>query len=68
MGSQVLVGAERICGEVIRLAGELATFQMYESTQLLRPGDPVESDGAMLSVELGPGLLGHVFDGLQRPL
>jgi V/A-type H+-transporting ATPase subunit A len=68
MGSQIEVGSDRVMGEVIRLAGELATIQMYESTELLRPGDPVSSAGELLSVELGPGLLGGVFDGTQRPL
>ena len=68
MGSQVEVGPERVIGEVIRLAGDLATIQMYETTELLRPGDPVWSSGALLSAELGPGLLGRVLDGIQRPL
>jgi len=68
MGSQVEVGPERVIGEVIRLAEDLATIQMYETTELLRPGDPVWSSGALLSAELGPGLLGRVLDGIQRPL
>jgi V/A-type H+-transporting ATPase subunit A len=68
MGSQVEVGPERVIGEVIRLSDELATLQMYEGTELLRPGDPVRSAGNLLQVELGPGLLGQVFDGIQRPL
>ncbi|MBI3462212.1 MAG: V-type ATP synthase subunit A [Planctomycetes bacterium] len=68
MGSQAVVGSDRVVGEVIRLTGELATLQMYESTELLRSGDAVESSGELLSLELGPGLLGQVFDGIQRPL
>ena len=68
MSSQVEVGRDRVVGEVIRLAGDLATVQMYESTTLLRPGDPVWSSGDLLSAELGPGLLGRVVDGIQRPL
>jgi len=68
MGSQAMVGTDRVVGEVIRLQGDVATFQMYESTELVRPGDPVESAGQLLSVELGPGMLGQVFDGIQRPL
>jgi V/A-type H+-transporting ATPase subunit A len=68
MGSQVQVGADQVVGEVIRMTGDLATLQMYERTELLRPGDPVHSLGELLSVELGPGLLGRVFDGIQRPL
>lgn len=68
MGSQVQVGADQVVGEVIRLTGDLATLQMYERTELLRPGDSVASAGELLSVELGPGMLGRVFDGIQRPL
>ncbi len=68
MGSQVAVGADRVVGEVIRLEGDVATFQMYEPTELIRPGDAVESSGLLLAVELGPGMLGQVFDGIQRPL
>ncbi len=68
MGSQVMVGTDRVVGEVIRLERDVATFQMYESTELIRPGDEVETAGQLLSVELGPGLLGQVFDGIQRPL
>ena len=68
MGAQVLVGTDGVVGEVVQLRGELATFQMYEGTELIRPGDPVRSSGERLSVELGPGLLGGVFDGIQRPL
>jgi V/A-type H+-transporting ATPase subunit A len=68
MGGQVEVGAEHLVGEVIRVNGDLATLQMYEWTELLRPGDPARSFGNLLSVELGPGLLGRVFDGIQRPL
>lgn len=68
MGSQVMVGPDRVVGEVIRLKNNVATFQMYEPTELIRPGDAIEASGELLSVELGPGLLGQVFDGLQRPL
>ena len=68
MGGQVTVGRDRVVGEIIRLDDDLATCQMYETTELVRPGDSVESQGTLLSVELGPGLLGQVFDGIQRPL
>ena len=68
MGGQVTVGDDRVVGEIIRIAGPVATFQMYEATELVRPGDSIESSGELLSVELGPGLLGQVFDGIQRPL
>jgi V/A-type H+-transporting ATPase subunit A len=64
----VHVGEQRLVGEVIRLAGEVATLQVYEETSGLRLGEPVYSTGGPLSVLLGPGLLGQVYDGLQRPL
>jgi V/A-type H+-transporting ATPase subunit A len=62
------VGALGLIGEVIRLEGDRATIQVYEDTAGLRVGDPVETTGAPLQVELGPGLLGSIFDGIQRPL
>ena len=64
----VRVGALGLVGEVIRLSGELATIQVYEDTSGLKIGEPVVSTGAPLVAELGPGLLGRVYDGLQRPL
>ncbi|MCL5951933.1 MAG: V-type ATP synthase subunit A [Chloroflexi bacterium] len=64
----VRVGALGLIGEVIRLEGDRATIQVYEDTSGLRVGDPVEATGAPLQVELGPGLLGSIFDGIQRPL
>jgi V/A-type H+-transporting ATPase subunit A len=64
----VHVGPERIVGEVIELASGVATIQVYEDTTGLAPGAPVEGTGMPLSVELGPGLLGSIFDGIQRPL
>ena len=67
-GEQVRVGQLALMGEVIRLDGEQATVQVYESTESLRPGDGVHALGHPLSVELGPGLLGKIFDGVQRPL
>jgi V/A-type H+-transporting ATPase subunit A len=68
MGEQVRIGELGLVGEVIRLDGDEATVQVYESTQLLRPGETVSALGTALSVELGPGLLGRIFDGVQRPL
>jgi V/A-type H+/Na+-transporting ATPase subunit A len=68
MYEMVEVGAERLIGEVIALEGEIATLQIYEDTGGIRPGDPVVGTGAPLSVEIGPGLLGQIFDGIQRPL
>jgi V/A-type H+-transporting ATPase subunit A len=64
----VYVGAMRLLGEVIRLSGDLATIQVYEDTGGLRVGEPVFSSGDPFVVELGPGLLGSIFDGVQRPL
>jgi V/A-type H+-transporting ATPase subunit A len=64
----VRVGTLGLVGEIIRLVGETATVQVYEDTTGLRPGDPVENTGQALSVELGPGLLKSIYDGVQRPL
>ena len=64
----VLVGRERLMGEVIGLDGEKSVIQVYEETSGLRPGEVVENTGAPLSVELGPGLLRSIYDGIQRPL
>ncbi len=64
----VRVGTLGLVGEIIRLVGGTATVQVYEDTTGLRPGDPVENTGAALSVELGPGLLTSIYDGIQRPL
>ncbi|MCX8103739.1 MAG: V-type ATP synthase subunit A [Candidatus Bipolaricaulota bacterium] len=64
----VRVGKERLVGEVIVLDGDLASIQVYEETGGLGPGDPVEGTGEPLSVELGPGLIGSIYDGIQRPL
>ncbi|XWN31117.1 MAG: V-type ATP synthase subunit A [Devosia sp.] len=59
---------ERLKAEVLRVRGNTADAQVYESTQGVAVGDPVEQTGQLLSVELGPGLLGQVYDGLQAPL
>lgn len=64
----VLIGDQRLLGEVIRLTEEEIVVQVYEDTTGLRPGTPVRGTGQPLSVDLGPGLLGHIFDGLLRPL
>ncbi len=64
----VHVGEVGLIGEVIRLAGDVTTVQVYEDTSGLEVGEPVVNTGAALVVELGPGLLGSVYDGLQRPL
>lgn len=67
-GEQVRVGVLQLTGEVIGREGADAIVQMYETTEGLRPGESAESMGHPLSVELGPGLLGQIFDGVQRPL
>jgi len=64
----VRVGSLGLVGEIIRLVGGTATVQVYEDTTGIRPGDPVETTGQALSVELGPGLLKSIYDGVQRPL
>ena len=64
----VRVGKDRLIGEIIQLKGDTATIQVYEDTSGITPGDPVESEGRQLSVELAPGLLNSVYDGVQRPL
>jgi V/A-type H+-transporting ATPase subunit A len=64
----VRVGDDALLGEVVRLDGDEITAQVYEDTTGLRPGAMVEGDGTPLAIPLGPGLLGHIFDGLLRPL
>jgi len=64
----VRVGAENLIGEIIRLNGNIATIQVYEDTNGLKPGEKVISTDLPLSVELGPGLLTNIYDGIQRPL
>ncbi|HNQ36052.1 MAG TPA: V-type ATP synthase subunit A [bacterium] len=64
----VYVGRQRLVGEVIRLRLDRASIQVYEDTSGLGPGDPVFPSGGPLAVELGPGLLTSIFDGIQRPL
>ncbi|MEM4398951.1 MAG: hypothetical protein QXV18_03965, partial [Candidatus Nitrosocaldus sp.] len=68
MYETVYVGESRLIGEVIRLTGDTAFIQVYESTSGLRPGEPVIGTGNPLSVLLGPGLIGRIYDGIQRPL
>ena len=67
-GEQVKIGELGLFGEVISLSGSQAVVQTYESTDGVRPGEPAMGLGWPLSVELGPGLLGGIFDGVQRPL
>src|SRR5512137_762499 len=64
----VWVGGERLVGEIIRIRGGLATIQVYEETTGLGLGESVIATDEPFAVELGPGLLGQTFDGIQRPL
>ncbi|QGA80715.1 V-type ATP synthase subunit A [Candidatus Nanohalobium constans] len=64
----VSVGKEELMGEVIQIEGEKSYIQVYEDTTGVKPGEPVKNTEQPLSVELGPGLLGSIYDGLQRPL
>ncbi len=68
MNDVVLVGKERLVGEVIKLIGDKTVVQVYEDTSGMRPGEEVINTGAPLQVELGPGLLSSIYDGVQRPL
>lgn len=68
MHEMVRVGEEQLIGEIIELEGDTATIQVYEETSGIKPGEVVESTGGPLSVELGPGVMGSIFDGIQRPL
>jgi len=64
----VRVSDQRLIGEIIEMHGDEASIQVYEETSGLGPGEPVEDTEAPLSVELGPGLIGSIYDGIQRPL
>jgi V/A-type H+-transporting ATPase subunit A len=68
MHELVQVGEAGLIGEIIRLDGDKATIQVYQNTTGLKLNEPVHGTGTPLSVELGPGLLGNVFDGIERPL
>ena len=68
MRDVVRVSEKRLIGESIEMHGDEASIQVYEETSGLGPGEPVESTGAPMSVELGPGLITSIYDGIQRPL
>ena len=68
MHEMVRVGEIGLIGEIIELEGDTATIQVYEETAGLKPGEKIESTGGPLSVELGPGILKSIYDGIQRPL
>ena len=64
----VRVSEQRLIGEIIEMHGDEASIQVYEETSGLGPGEPVESMDVPMSVELGPGLIASIYDGIQRPL
>ena len=68
MNDVVYVGDEGLMGEVIEIEGNITTIQVYEETSGVGPGEPVENTGEPLSVDLGPGMLDAIYDGVQRPL
>ncbi len=68
MNDVVYVGDEGLMGEVIEIEGNITTIQVYEETSGVAPGEPVENTGEPLSVDLGPGMLDAIYDGVQRPL
>jgi V/A-type H+-transporting ATPase subunit A len=68
MNDVVYVGEEGLMGEVIEIEGNLTTIQVYEETSAVAPGEPVANTGEPLSVDLGPGMLDSIYDGVQRPL
>ncbi len=68
MADVVRVGPQRLIGEILNMTGERASIQVYEETSGLGPGADVVTTGAPLSVELGPGLIENIYDGIQRPL
>ncbi|SKA73398.1 V/A-type H+-transporting ATPase subunit A [Clostridium sp. USBA 49] len=68
MREMVMVGFKKLIGEIIILEGDFATIQVYEETSGLKIGEPIVSTGSPLSLKLGPGILGGIFDGIERPL
>ena len=68
LNEMVTVGSKRLIGEVVSIEGDVATVQVYEETEGLKAGEKIISTGSPLSVTLGPGMLGNIFDGIQRPL
>ncbi len=68
MSDVVRVGEQRLIGEILNMTGDRASIQVYEETSGLGPGAAVETTGAPLSVELGPGIIENIYDGIQRPL
>ena len=66
MMEMVYVGKEKLIGEVIGLDKKMTTIQVYEETTGLKPGEPVYSTGLPMSVTLGPGIIGNIFDGIEK--
>ena len=64
----VMVGGKKLIGEVISLENEIGTVQVYEETTGLKIGEKLEGTGKPLSLKLGPGIIGNIFDGIERPL
>lgn len=68
VNEMVTVGKQKLIGEVVSIEGDVATVQVYEETEGLKAGEIISSTGSPLSVTLGPGMIGNIFDGIQRPL
>ncbi len=68
MSDVVRVGPQRLIGEILTMKGDTANIQVYEETSGLGPGAEVETTGFPMSVELGPGMIENIYDGIQRPL
>ena len=68
LNEMVTVGSHKLIGEIVSIEGDIATVQVYEETEGLRAGEKILGTGNPLSVTLGPGMLGNIFDGIQRPL
>ncbi len=68
VNEMVTVGEKQLIGEVVSLEGDIATIQVYEETEGLKTGEKITATGSPLSLTLGPGMLGNIFDGIQRPL
>ena len=68
VNEMVTVGIQKLIGEVVSIDGDVATVQVYEETEGLKAGEKIHSTGSPLSVTLGPGMIGNIFDGIQRPL
>ena len=68
VNEMVTVGKQKLIGEVVSIEGDVATVQVYEETEGLKSGEKIYPTGSPLSVTLGPGMLGNIFDGIQRPL